>query len=195
MANQKARKGYDRSGSGPAAKAAGLTPKSTGRMPATTSAFGGVNRNLIGLVVVIAVLAVGGLALLLSGSGKGAPGTGSTGSTVVQGQGGTWTNISADTLATRLTAKDFTLLNVKTPYIGEIAGTDLYIPYTDLAARASQLPANKAAPIIVYCRSGAESAIAAQTLLNLGYTNILNLDGGMNAWQASGRGLVQKNRT
>ena len=28
---------------------------------------------------------------------------------------------------------DFTLLNVKTPYIGEIDGTDLYIPYTDLA--------------------------------------------------------------
>jgi rhodanese-related sulfurtransferase len=93
-----------------------------------------------------------------------------------------------------LNAKDFTLLNVKTPYIGEIAGTDLYIPYTDLAARASQLPSNKSARIVVYCRSGNESAIAAQTLIDLGYTTIDNLDGGMNAWTSSGRQLVQLNR-
>ena len=33
-----------------------------------------------------------------------------------------------------------------------------------------------------------------QALLDLGYTNVWNLDGGMNAWQTSGRKLVQKNR-
>ena len=113
---------------------------------------------------------------------------------VVQGNGGHWTNVTADQLAGMLTHKDFTLVNVKTPYIGEIDGTDLYIPYDQLAAKASALPANKGARILVYCRSGAESAMAAQTLLDLGYTNIWNLDGGMNAWQASGRTLVQKNR-
>lgn len=91
--------------------------------------------------------------------------------------------------------KDFTLLNVKTPYIGEIAGTDLYVPYVDLAARAAQLPKDKTAKIVIYCRSGNESAIAAQTLIDLGYTNIDNLDGGMNAWSASGRALVQVNRS
>jgi rhodanese-related sulfurtransferase len=91
-------------------------------------------------------------------------------------------------------SKDFTLVNVKTPYIGEIDGTDLYIPYDQLTARASDLPSTKSAKILVYCRSGVESAQAAQTLLNLGYTNVWNLDGGMNAWQASGRSLVQKNR-
>jgi phage shock protein E len=191
VANQKTRKGYDRADTGPAPRGTGLTPKGGSRQPAKKSSFGEANRNLIVLVVVVAIIAVGGLALLLSGGGKGTAGTG----TVVQGQGGTWANITADALATKLTAKDFTLLNVKTPYIGEIAGTDLYIPYTDLTARASQLPTNKAAPIVVYCRSGAESAIAAQTLLDLGYTNIENLDGGMNAWQASGRTLIQKNRT
>jgi rhodanese-related sulfurtransferase len=46
----------------------------------------------------------------------------------------------------------------------------------------------------VYCRSGNESAIAAQTLIDLGYANIDNLVGGMNAWTASGRQLVQLNR-
>jgi len=114
---------------------------------------------------------------------------------VIQGNGGHWTNISSDTLASMLDHKDFTFLNVKTPYIGEIDRTDLYIPYTALAARAGELPADKAAPIVVYCRSGNESGIASQTLLDLGYTNIYNLDGGMNAWTASGRQIVDKNRS
>ncbi len=128
-----------------------------------------------GALGVVAVIAIGLVLLLGSGSAV--------------------RNISVADLRAELAHKDFTLLNVKTPYIGEISGTDLYIPYTELSARASELPANKAAKIVVYCRSGAESAIASQTLLNLGYTNIENLDGGMNAWTASGRSLVQKNRT
>ena len=113
---------------------------------------------------------------------------------VVPGKGGSWTSVSPDQLAAMLGHKDFTLLNVKTPYIGEIAGTDLYIPYDQLSTRAAELPAAKDARILVYCRSGVQSAAAAQTLLDLGYTNVWNLDGGMNAWQATGRTLVNKNR-
>ena len=134
---------------------------------------------------VVALLAV----VVLSGSGSGP-----TGQAVVQGRGGTWTNVTPDRLTEMLVHKDFTFLNVKTPYIGEIEGTDLYIPYDQLPARAAELPTSKSAGILVYCRSGAESAIAAQTLLDLGYEHIWNLDGGMNAWQSSGRTLVQKNR-
>jgi rhodanese-related sulfurtransferase len=123
-----------------------------------------------------------------------APATTAPVGVVVQGKGGQWTNVTADQLAGMLAHKDFTLVNVKTPYIGEIDGTDLYIPYDQLAGKAAALPANKGARILVYWRSGAESAVATQTLLGLGYTNVWNLDGGMNAWQASGRALVQKNR-
>ncbi len=151
-------------------------------------------------VAVIAVLAVGaGWMLLSRPSGGVTVGTGgaamaSSQGTVQQGNGGSWTNVSADTLAAMLAKKDFTLLDVKTPYIGEIEGTDAYIPYTDLTAHASALPKDKAAPVVVYCRSGNESRIAAQSLLDMGYTNIINLDGGMNAWTASGRQIVSKNR-
>ncbi len=137
----------------------------------------------------LAVLAVLALAILAAGCSSSSKGT------VVQATGGTWANITPDQLAASMKTKDFTLLNVKTPYSGEIAGTDLYIPYDRLQARATELPADKGAPIVVYCRSGHESAIAAQTLLDLGYTNLRNLDGGMVAWQASGRDLVQKPRT
>lgn len=140
--------------------------------------------------IVVALVAVAVAVAVASG------GTESTSKgTVVQGNGDTWTNIPANVLAAKMKTKDFTLLNVKTPYIGEIQGTDLYIPYNQLTARAAELPADKTAPIVVYCRTGNESAIAAQTLLDLGYTNIESLDGGMTAWVASGRQLVRLNRS
>jgi len=144
------------------------------------------------LVVLVAVVVAWGFASSRPGA-SGATAGGSDG-TLVQANGGHWTNITPDTLASMLPTKDFTLLNVKTPYTGEIAGTDLYIPYNQLAGRAAELPKDKNARITVYCRSGNESAIAAQTLIDLGYTNIDNLDGGMTAWTASGRQLVQLDR-
>lgn len=191
MANQKGRKGFDRAGTPSARAVAGKGTPAKPRAGASSSR--GRSRLVAGIVGVVAVVAIalGGVFLLNQGGGGG----GAAAGTLVRSSNGAWTNISADRLASELQAKDFTLLNVKTPYIGEIAGTDLYIPYDQLAARASELPANKSAKIVVYCRSGNESAIASQTLLDLGYTNIENLDGGMNAWTASGRGLIQKNRT
>ena len=137
-----------------------------------------------------------GWAALSGQPGSGDPGAATAAQgTVIQAKGGHWTNITPDTLASMMKTKDFTLLNVKTPYIGEIAGTDLYIPYTQVQARASELPVDKAAKVVVYCRSGNESAIASQALIDLGYTNIDNLDGGMNAWTASGRPIVQQDRS
>ncbi|RMF32566.1 MAG: rhodanese-like domain-containing protein, partial [Chloroflexi bacterium] len=42
--------------------------------------------------------------------------------------------------------------------------------------------------------SGSMSAIAARTLVKLGYTDVWNLDGGMIAWKAAGYSLVDKGR-
>jgi phage shock protein E len=147
---------------------------------------------IVGGVVALFIIVVGGWVIASGGSTK--PAVTSDGA-VVQANGGTWTNITPDKLASMLDHKDFTLLNVKTPYIGEIAGTDLYVPYDQVAARAAELPTDKTAKIVVYCRSGHESAIAAQTLIDLGYTSIDNLDGGMTAWTDSGRSLVQLPRS
>ena len=48
------------------------------------------------------------------------------------------------------------------------------------AAVAKALP-DKDAEILVYCRSGRRSAIAANALINMGYTNVLDF-GGINDW-------------
>jgi len=143
----------------------------------------------------VAALAVVVIAIALNGSSKPSATAAPIQGTVVQATGGSWTNVSPDQLASMLVQHNFTMLNVKTPYSGEIDGTDVYIPYDQLTARASELPADKTAEMLVYCRSGHESAIAAQTLIDLGYTNIYNLDGGMTAWTASGRQLVTRDRS
>ena len=41
--------------------------------------------------------------------------------------------------------------------------------------------------IILHCASGGRSALAAQTLRQLGYNNVAHLDGGFKAWQAAGK--------
>jgi len=37
--------------------------------------------------------------------------------------------------------------------------------------------------IVVYCQSGKRSNVAADTLTDLGYKNVYNIRGSMNAWQ------------
>jgi rhodanese-related sulfurtransferase len=100
--------------------------------------------------------------------------------------------LTADQLDRMLAGpKDFTLVNVHVPYEGELAKTDLQIPYDQVDAHLTQLP-NKDAKIVLYCRSGRMSDIAARRLVELGYTHIYDLTGGMVAWEASGRSLVQR---
>ena len=41
--------------------------------------------------------------------------------------------------------------------------------------------------IILHCASGGRSALGADLLQKMGYTNVSHLDGGMNAWKAAGR--------
>lgn len=98
--------------------------------------------------------------------------------------------VDAGQLKSMLKDKHFVLINVHTPYAGEIPGTDKFIAFNNLVAGSAGLPKDRNTPIILYCRSGNMSAEALVTLHKLGYTNVRHLAGGMAAWRAQGGKLV-----
>jgi rhodanese-related sulfurtransferase len=49
-----------------------------------------------------------------------------------------------------------------------------------------RLVSNPAAPLILYCGGGYRSALAAESLQKMGYTNVLSMDGGWKGWNAAG---------
>ena len=89
-----------------------------------------------------------------------------------------------------IAAPDRVTINVHVPYEGDIAGTDLTIPFDQIEAQIDKLPIPRSTPLAVYCRTGRMSLIAARTLADLGYQDVVELAGGMQAWQQSGRTLI-----
>lgn len=78
----------------------------------------------------------------------------------------------------------------------EVAETGLiegstHIALSELAARVAELPADKAAPLIVTCKSGTRGVFAMLYLQLNGYTNVRNLAGGINAWAGAELPLVK----
>ena len=108
-----------------------------------------------------------------------------TGETVTTAEG-SYQNITPAELQTMLKERDFVLINVHIPFTGNLPDTDLSIPYNEIDRNLSELPADKSAQIVLYCRSGRMSEIAAQELVSLGYTNVWNLRGGMLDWEQAG---------
>ena len=64
---------------------------------------------------------------------------------------------------------------------GHIPGAIL-IPYTEIDNKAEEVIPDKDSLILVYCRSGRRSKIAAESLVKLGYTNVKEF-GGIIDWQ------------
>lgn len=91
-------------------------------------------------------------------------------------------NISPEIFKGMLAKKDFFLLDVHIPEQEHIAGTDSFIAYNEIDKNLSELPVDKNMPIVVYCRSGSMSKEASQKLIDLGYTNVSNLEGGRDAF-------------
>ena len=104
----------------------------------------------------------------------------------VETEGGSYVNVTPQELQSMLSDDDFLLVNVYAGDMGEIEGTDLFIPYDQIAGRQDELPSQRDSQVVLYCRRGRSSVIAATTLLSLGYTDVWNLDGGMMAWKEAG---------
>jgi len=104
--------------------------------------------------------------------------------------GGAYWSISVPELQGMLADKDFPLVNVHVPFQGDLPGTDLSIPFDQIGDHLAQLPEDRDAVVVLYCRSGPMGVQAATTLAEKGYTRVYNLIGGFRAWEAAGLPIV-----
>ncbi len=83
---------------------------------------------------------------------------------------------------------DLVVLDVRTPEeydtgkIEDAVNIDFYAE--DFAAQLEEL--DRDAPYFVYCRSGNRSATTIETMRELGFTDVHELDGGIVAWTEAG---------
>ncbi len=99
--------------------------------------------------------------------------------------------ITARALADQLEAADSLLvLDVRTPNEWSQANIkgSVNIPLNQLTQRCGELPPDR--KIVVHCRSGYRSSMAASLLAREGMTRVLDLVGGIDAWEASHLPLV-----
>jgi thioredoxin len=84
------------------------------------------------------------------------------------------------------------VLDVRTPreyYGGHLEGATL-IPLQQLAGRLSEIASHKKKPILLYCRSGNRSTVAAEILARDGFTKLYHLHDGIRGWKEAGMKVV-----
>ena len=96
--------------------------------------------------------------------------------------------------AANLIGRGALILDVRTERefaAGHIGGAKL-IPVQDLERRMGELEGLREKPILVYCRSGRRSAIAAGMMREAGFTELYDLEGGLITWRREGLALTAK---
>ena len=104
-----------------------------------------------------------------------------------------WTtlkHLSPSEVADLIATSNPIVINVHTPYAGDIPGTDTSIPFDHINDIDTYLHGDKCANVVLICWSGGMSQSAGNALINLGYLRVSDLDGGMNAWQKAGYPLL-----
>jgi sulfur-carrier protein adenylyltransferase/sulfurtransferase len=92
-----------------------------------------------------------------------------------------------DVISRQARGEDITLLDVRDlqeVHLGKIPGT-LHISRGNLETKVeAQIPRD--AHVVIYCASGNRSAFAAETLAEMGYTDVASMAGGFRAWVEAG---------
>lgn len=72
---------------------------------------------------------------------------------------------------------------------GHIPGA-VHIPRGYLEQQIESVARDRGKPVVLYCAGGIRSAFAAKTLQDMGYENVLSMEGGYGGWKDEGRGFV-----
>lgn len=95
--------------------------------------------------------------------------------------------------AGKVESGDYTVIDLRTPAetaAGKITASALEIDFyaSDFDTKLSALDRNTS--YLIYCRSGNRSGQTLKKMEALGFSEVYDLKGGINAWQASGREVV-----
>ncbi len=104
------------------------------------------------------------------------------------------TRVSAADLA--IDFDDVVVLDVRSPaeFASEHIPGSFNVPLDQLPEHAAHLRDTLARPVVLVCRSGVRAQQAEHALQSTGCTSLHVLDGGVGAWEASGRPLVRGQR-
>ena len=97
------------------------------------------------------------------------------------------------TQAKEMLSKGAVLIDVRER--GEVAAAAygvenvINVPLSQLAGLMSQIPTDK--PLVIACQSGGRSHQASVILMENGYADLVNMDGGMNAWKGAGFDVIK----
>ncbi len=110
-----------------------------------------------------------------------------------QASGEPLTTISVQQLHNDNTNGDIVLLDVREPWEyeqGHVENAVLMPLIYGTAQLATEAGLDKNEPVYVFCRSGNRSMQASRALVNAGFTDVRNVDGGIIAWTEAGLPLV-----
>jgi len=102
-----------------------------------------------------------------------------------------FTTISVQEAKLMIDSGEVFILDVRTQEeydAGHIRGSNL-IPVQVIETRLNEIPKDK--KILVYCRSGRRSSEASNILVNNGFKEIYNMNGGIDDWIRSGFEVVK----
>ena len=142
---------------------------------------------ILAVVVLILALAAGCSSQETgSSSGTEAP---ATVESAPPGEGSGWVTVDVETAHEALSSNEGAqLVDVREPEEWAETGIPqgaVLVPLGDLESRAdSELAADR--PVYVICRSGNRSQTGSDMLVGLGFAEVYNVDGGINAWLAAG---------
>jgi rhodanese-related sulfurtransferase len=94
----------------------------------------------------------------------------------------------ADVKARLAAGESFTLVDVREESefaAGHAAGA-IHISKGVIERDIERKVPDPAAPVVLYCGGGFRSALAADNLQKMGYTNVISMDGGWKAWVDAG---------
>ena len=151
-------------------------------------------RLLVVALALIAALTVGYFLVGMPGMDHSSTTESSTGQMDMNAMAPTFRSLDPAQWEQRSRADGAFVINVHTPYAGEIARTRAFIAFDRILSDPA-LPRAKDTPIVLYCRTGRMSKIAAQQLAEAGYRNVVDLKGGMVAWAKAGKSIITKPST